>query len=136
MAVLQLTLKTVCRSFLSMALGWGVGFIYYCLGCTLTWGHPTDVSAILFWSGIFIFLGWLLFTLPLLAILPPNHRLLQLPRYPIFNIFYALLAFLILCGWIGFWKEPFYLGYAAIVGGIAGTAFAARGSYSVSRKNS
>ena len=57
----------VLLSFFSMICGWGAGFACYAgyMVFLSKWGRVTDAKALLFYTGIFIFIAWLLFFVPL-----------------------------------------------------------------------
>lgn len=117
----------VLRSFISVLAGWAAGFLYYVIYMTFLtpWGRPTDVEAILFWSGIFVAIGWLLVVLPLILLLDESSDLLRFPRAVVFGAVLGLMLFLALVGWwTGFWSEVLYLGYAVFVGAITGGTYA------------
>ena len=119
----ELSDNYILASFLSMVLGWIGGMIYFVCVLYLTSGWITDLLSISFWSAIFIVIAWLVFSLPLILFVNKQHQLFSLKVFPIFNTAFGALAFLILCGWMGFWKEPFYIGFGAFVGLVAGSFY-------------
>ena len=113
-------------SFLAVLIGWATGFIYFVIYMTLftSWGRPTDVEAILFWTAIFISIAWILVVLPFVFLVPDSSRFFSLPRATFLGAVAGLVTFLLLVGWwTGFWTERLYLGYALVVGGATGLAY-------------
>jgi hypothetical protein len=117
----------VLLSFISAAVGWATGFLFYVGYVTFLtpWGRPTDVEAILFWTGIFVVMAWVLVVLPFILLVNESSDLLRFPIAVIVGAIGGLVSFLVLVGWwTGFWKEIFYLAYAAIVGAVTGGSYA------------
>ena len=104
-----------------------MGFIYFVVYMTFftSWGRPTDVEAILFWTAIFILIAWILFVLPFVFLVPDTSRFFSLPAATFIGAIAGLAAFLLLVGWwTGFWTEGLYLGYALVVGAATGFTYA------------
>lgn len=116
----------VLLSFFSMICGWGAGFACYAgyMVFLSKWGRVTDANALLFYTGIFIFIAWLLFFVPLVVFSPEKNPLFFKKVAPFFGAVYGVAVFLLLVGWwTGFWKFFFYWGYASVVGGTAGLVY-------------
>jgi len=115
-------------SALSAVLGWAAGFLYYATYMTFftPWGRPTDVQAMLFWSGVFVSIAWLLAVLPFVLLVDETSKFLQLPGAVIVGAIGGLVSFLLLVGWwTGFWTDGLYLVYALVVGATTGAAYVA-----------
>ena len=122
-------MRKILYSLLSTLLGWVVGFGYYVAISALSSpsGRPTDVEAILYWTSIFTFIGWLLSVVPIVWFLAPTSSFFDLKWSPLVGAVSGIVVFSVLVGWwTGFWTEPLYLGYAGLIGAVS--AF----SYSVS----
>lgn len=119
-------MRKLILSFLAILIGWATGFIYFVVYMTFftSWGRPTDVEAILFWTAIFISIAWILVVLPFVFLVPVSSRFLSLPVATFIGAVAGLVAFLLLVGWwTGFWTERLYLGYALVVGAATGLAY-------------
>lgn len=119
------TRRRIMVSLIAMAAGWASGYAYYAayMTCCTTWRRSTDDAAILFWSAAFVSLGWCLVTLPVVL----TRRLDVLWSRPFAALFFGAvtggLTFAFLLIWTPLAKSPFYISYAAVVGGIAGLVF-------------
>lgn len=114
-------------SFLAILIGWGAGFVYYIIYSL--WFSPhnriTDMEAILVWTAVFVTISWLIFVVPLIALVPDSSKILTLPFTPLFGAICGLVAFLLLVGWwTGFWSHLLYLSYSVVVGAITGLFYA------------
>ena len=119
-------MRRLIFSFLAVLSGWAAGFLYFVLYMTFftSWGRPTDVEAVLFWSAIFIFIAWILFVLPLVFLIPDPSKVFSLPAATFIGAVAGLAGFLLLVGWwTGFWTEGLYLGYALVVGATTSLAY-------------
>ena len=112
-------------SFVAMIVGWLSGFLYYIVFSYLTYGYVTDVEAMLGWPGIFIFMWWLLFWLPLIILCNRKAKIFSLKLSPWFGGVYGLIGYFILCGWIlEFHKYPqIYYVYAMITGAVTSLVY-------------
>jgi len=119
-------IRKFALSFLAVLIGWATGFIYFVVYMTLftSWGRPTDVEAILYWTAIFISIAWILVVLPFIFLVPDSSGFFSLPRATLTGAVAGLVTFLLLVGWwTGFWTEKLYLGYALVVGAATGLAY-------------
>ena len=113
-------------SFLAVLIGWAAGFIYFVVYMTFfsSWGRPTDVEAIMFWTAIFIFIAWILVVLPFVLLISDSSRFFSVPVAALIGAVAGLVTFLLLVGWwTGLWSEGLYLGYALVVGGSTGLTY-------------
>src|SRR5262245_41392834 len=85
-------------SAVAVAFGWGGGFLAY--ATLVNFGSPVphmssgDAASILFHTGRFAGLGWLVFVLPVALYADPRNRILHWPLSPLFGAGYAVLAFM------------------------------------------
>ncbi len=83
------------------------------------------MEAILVWTAVFVTISWLIFVVPLIALVPDSSKILTLPFTPLFGAICGLVAFLLLVGWwTGFWSHLLYLSYSVVVGAITGLFYA------------
>ncbi len=88
------------------------------------WILPSDVLEVAFWAAAFTLASWAIFVIPAVLYLPSSSKVFRLPSAPILGGLWILLAFLLLVGiWTGYWASPLLLGYAAVVGASAGSAY-------------
>lgn len=121
-------IRKLLLTLLSVLIGWASGFVFYAAYSILftSWGRPTDVDSILFWTGVFSLASWLLFVVPVALSLSSSSLLLHHLLASVFGAAAGLIAFLVLVGWwTGFWTEPLYLGDALVIGGATGWAYSA-----------
>lgn len=117
--------RKLVLSLLSMVGGWLAGFLYNIVFLIIRQGYPTDGASILYWTGVFIFIAWVIFVIPLVLLLPEKSRMFSIRSAPLAWACYGLIAFLILLGWwTPLWKESHFLLYACVVGTTAGFLYA------------
>ncbi len=109
-----------------MALGWVAGYGYFVayMTCCTSSHRPTDQQAMLFWTAVFAFVSWLLIALPVALFVRRASPVFTVHFGPFIGAVIGVLAFLVLLGWTGFWRETLYVAYAAVVGAVAGFVYA------------
>lgn len=116
-----------------MLTGWLCGFIYYILFGIMPLSSIMvleDPAIILFFSGLFTFIGWFVVCIPFVIIVSENSRLLQVKVLPFFAAVVAGIAFLVLVeSWLRSWQEGFWVGFhflswAMVIGLVAGYRYA------------
>lgn len=126
-------------SLFAIVLGWAAGFSFYV--CYMTYfspfGRPTDQEAILFWTGIFTFFGWIIFFVPLVLKVDEKSSIFDTWIFSLFGGVYALLVFDLLVGWwTGFWRSKLFCFYALVVGVVAGLVYSVVTRWLLSRISS
>jgi len=104
-------------SFLSICIAYTVGLIFFAVQQVIENGKVDDFGVIIFWSGLFELLAWVLFLrIPLVRL---NHDLPIFKRslFPLISTLYAEIVFTILIGWL-FLQSDFYevFSITAVVG--------------------
>lgn len=119
-------MRRIAYSLLSTLLGWLVGLAYYIVISALSspYGRPTDVEAILYWTSVFTFIGWLVFVVPLAWFVAPTSSFFEPKWSPLVGAIAGLAVFSILLGWwTGFWTAPLYVGYAVVIGAVTALSY-------------
>lgn len=92
----------------------------FCLYEFLTNGKVDDFGVIIFWSGVFELLAWLIFIWPVLIRLNHQSKFFSFPIFPIITTIYSELVFIMLIGW-GFLSTDYYVVF--VVAGTVGLTF-------------
>ena len=113
-------------SFMSTFLGWCVAYCGYAAYQVHVGGigRVTDFAAMLFWPAAHIFAWWLVFVLPLIMFVGPQHWVFRLSVFPFFLGLYALVGYMILLAWAGLSFRVHFQIYASVVGFVAGLTYA------------
>lgn len=127
-------------SFLSILVAWSVSIV--ATGLFQIWmdGRVDDFGIIVFWSGLFDLLAWLIFIRPVIPRLKHKKWLFSPYIFPLITFLYAEIVFLILIGWL-FLKSGFLVVFftAGIVGFTFGLAYSlliqSEGIQNLFRKN-
>jgi hypothetical protein len=107
-------------SFLSICIAYTIGLIFFAVQQVLSNGKVDDFGVIIFWSGLFELLAWVVFLrIPLVRL---NHRLPIFNKsiFPLVSTLYAEVVFIILIGWL-FLQSDFYEVF--VITAVVGFAF-------------
>lgn len=86
--------------FFSVTIGWALTNVLYSIYLGWTYGKATDSGVVLFWSGLFVYIAWVIFIIYPLNKLDHNKPLLRRQLFPFMTAVYAGLAYTILVGGI------------------------------------
>ncbi len=114
-------LKRAGLSFLAMTAGWFWPSILLVTGSAVMRSGVESSLSIAFWTGIFVFAGWLLIALPIALFVSPSHFLFRRKVAPLFGavIGFASMSWALTDGVSGLWLAA----YGLLVGAIAGFAY-------------
>lgn len=107
-------------SFLAILIAWSFGLLSFCAYELLTNGKVDDFGVIIFWSGLFELLAWLIFIWPVLTRLNHQNKFFRFPIFPIITTIYSELVFITLIGWL-FFSTDYYVVF--VVAGTVGLTF-------------
>lgn len=107
-------------SFLSILFAWSISVIATGLYQIWTVGKTDDFGVVVFWSGLFELLAWLIFIRPVLTRMNHDRWYFAPYLFPFLTLLYAELVFFILIGWL-FLKSEFYVVFFAA--GVVGLTF-------------
>jgi hypothetical protein len=86
--------------FLSMTIAWATLNISYSIHHAFRNGTVTESGVMIFWTGLFIVLSWLIFIIYPLGRLDSNRQLFKPTIFPFVTAIYGGIAFIILVGGI------------------------------------
>ena len=114
-------LRRAGLSFLAMTAGWFWPSILLVTGSAVMRSGVESSLAIAFWTGIFVFAGWLLIALPIALFVAPGHFLFRRKVAPLFGavLGFASMSWTLGQGLSGLWLAA----YGLLVGAIAGFAY-------------
>jgi len=84
--------------FFSITIGWTLTNFLYSIYLGWTYGKATDSGVVLFWSGLFIYIAWVIFIIYPLNKLDHSKQLFKRHTFPLLTAGYAGLAYAILVG--------------------------------------
>jgi len=120
------SLARVGFSLVATVVGLITASVVFAAYAWTTWGSLADVDVVLLWAALFGALGWLVFFVPLILVLPHDGRFVRWPTFTIVGIVLGLAAFWLLVGWWApLWHGSMaYLVHPAVTGGVAGAVYA------------
>jgi len=89
----------LATSFFAVFCGWASSFLLLMLFGAISWGRITDFNSLLWNPLMFGFLGWIIFGLPFVYLVPVDSRFLRFPWSPLVGACLSLVAYWILIGW-------------------------------------
>lgn len=100
-------------SFFSMTVAWlTMNFLFIAYQFILN-GRATDVWAMVFWTGIFMFIAWLLFIILPLHLLNHSRQIFKPTIFPFIAGLYGALTYTILVGGI-FWDQKLVISFSPL----------------------
>jgi hypothetical protein len=100
-------------SFFSMTVAWLVMNFLFIIYQFFLNGRATDILAMLFWTGIFIFIAWLLFIILPLNLLNHSRPIFKPIIFPFIAGLYGAITFIIIVGGI-FWDKNLVISFVSL----------------------
>jgi hypothetical protein len=115
-------LKRAWLSFAAMAAGWLFPSLAYVVWAAVAHEGVESALALAFWTGIFVFVAWLVIALPIALFVSPGNIIFRRGVAPIFGavVGFASMSWTISRGLDGFLLAA----YALVVGLVAGAVYA------------
>jgi hypothetical protein len=99
--------------FFSMTIAWLLLNFLFIVYQIILDGRATDVWAMVFWTGIFMFIAWLFFIILPLHLLNHSRQIFKTTIFPFISGLYGALTFTILVGGI-FWDQKLVLNFSPL----------------------
>jgi len=84
--------------FLAITLAWLTTMIVASVYQVIRYGKTEDLQVIIFWSALFVFIAWLVFIVPPLAILRPSRKMFRIMIFPLITGCYAAAVYSLMIG--------------------------------------
>ncbi len=84
--------------FFSITIAWTLMNIINSVYIAFEDGKATDSGVIIFWSGLFIFIGWIFFLIWPISLIDHSKRILQPMRFTALSVLYAAIVYFLIVG--------------------------------------
>ena len=119
----EIQLKIVF-SLVSVVVGWVASICVFSLYEFIISGWkwpPHNLESFVLWSGLFTFMGWNLFCLPLVVVLESLKVKIPPKKIPWIGAGYSVFVYgLLVAWWSGLWRDVFTFVLAGVLGFTAG----------------
>ena len=111
--------------FFSISVAWTSTMIIYAVYQVIKYGKTEDMEMMLFWSALFVFIGWVIFIIFPLTRLDHSRKMFQTKIFPFVTGIYAGGVYTLLIG--GLFRSPevimMFLVWAIVIGVIFGFTY-------------
>ena len=114
----------IAASAVATALGWTAAYAAFASVEYAVSGRVTDTVPVLFWTGVFVAIGWLVVFVPLVVVVRTDSAVFRPLTFGTIGAALAMGLFAALVAWwTGLWASwPYWL-FAAVVGFVAASVY-------------